>query len=372
MSHLLEHLNIFYEKIGRDLRISPSQSNFWRILDTKQPREPLPLEDVIPETIGLEKDITAIISSGCSKIRIPYIRRGDRYIHLNITPGKAGEYGIVAIEEISRDSVKQQVQVQKKNETAFLKELLEKKNEELKVANGKLDTLMKRIRTQNHHLETEIRMRTMALNNSRLTVITTLAQAAEFRDMETGGHIYRIGRSSVILGKKYGLSSTECESLFYSSLLHDLGKIGIPDSILLKPGPLSSREWQMMREHTTIGASLLSHNDHILFLSARDVALTHHEHWDGNGYPEGIAGENIPLIGRICAIVDVFDALISIRPYKKAFSTEMAVDIIKKASGSHFDPSVVKAFLDVLDDIISLQNDDSEELEMLTPDFMFK
>ncbi|QEN08487.1 HD domain-containing protein [Oceanispirochaeta crateris] len=369
MINILKHLNIYWEKLDSSLMIQPENRDFWNLLEQDMPSGPVSIEDIFPETIGVEDELRNIVSSGSGTFHLRYIKRQKNFIHLNITPGEASRHAVIAIEDITEDSVKHQSITQKKNETSLLKRQLELKNEELNRAYSKLDTLMNTIRSQNHHLETEVRRRTKELNDSRFTIITTLAQAAEFRDMETGGHIFRIGRSSVLLGKKYGLTSKDCESLFYSSLLHDLGKIGIPDSILLKPGPLNSQEWDLMRQHTTIGASLLSNSDHLLFSSARDVALYHHEKWDGSGYPAGLSGEQIPLIGRICAIVDVFDALISARPYKKAFSVEYALSIIEKGSGSHFDPSLVKTFKLVLDDIVNLQNDSMEELEFLLPDF---
>ena len=149
-----------------------------------------------------------------------------------------------------------------------------------------------------------------------------------------------------------------------------MGKIGIPDSILLKRGPLSGSDWEMMKKHTQIGAELLSNNSSELFLAAREVALHHHEHWDGLGYPDGLRAKEIPLRARICAVADVFDALISERVYKKAWSVDQAVDEIRSQQGKHFDPEIVQAFLDVLPDILNLRNHSGEECEMLEPEFL--
>ena len=369
MTPILKHLNIYWEKLDPSMAILPENREFWKLLQCDMPLKPVSLDEIFPETIGVENDLVKIIATGEGVYRLRYINRQEKIIHLNIIPGKASQYAIITIEDITEDSQKLQEITQKKNETILLRQQIELKNEELNKAYSKLDSLMNTIRMQNHNLESEVRKQTKELTKSRFRFITTLAQAAEFRDTETGGHIYRIGRSSVILGKKYGLPSSDCESLFYSSLLHDLGKIGIPDSILLKPGPLSSREWDLMRKHTTIGASLLSNNDHRLLSSAREVALYHHERWDGTGYPTGLSGEKIPLIGRICAITDVFDALISTRPYKESFSADNALFIIEKGSGTHFDPSLVRTFKIVLDDILNLQNHSMEELEFLLPEF---
>ncbi|MDX9800166.1 MAG: HD domain-containing phosphohydrolase [Spirochaetia bacterium] len=369
MEQLLKVLKIYHEKLDQELRITPHNPDFWAYLDLQYPENPVELIDVFPEIIGVEEDIKKIAASGEGKYFLPFLHRKENYMHLTIVPECGADCALIAVEDITDDTGKIQTVTQKKNEISLLKKKIEEKNNELRDANKKLDSLMNIIRSQNHNLEMKVRKRTKQLNDSRLSIITTLAQAAEFRDMDTGGHIYRIGRSCVILGKKYGLSSKDCESLFYSSLLHDLGKIGIPDSILLKPGPLTDKEWALMREHTTIGAKLLSNNEHLMISSARDVALYHHEKWDGTGYPYGLSGEKIPLLGRICAIADVFDALLSERPYKESFTPEKSVDIILSGSGKHFDPDIVNIFRDVLDDILRLQKETAEDLEFLTPDF---
>jgi putative two-component system response regulator len=215
-----------------------------------------------------------------------------------------------------------------------------------------------------------VRLKTKDLRQSRLSIIGKLARVAEFRDKETGGHIYRIGRSSVLVGRSYGLSSEACENIFHASLLHDVGKVGIPDSILLKPGPLTAEERAIMQTHAIIGSDILGGEEGKLLKSAMEVARFHHERWDGRGYPEARSGESIPIVARICSIVDVFDALLSKRPYKDAWSAEEALAFIRKESGSAFDPLVVKAFLDVSADIVKLRlgSLETEGLEYL-PEF---
>ncbi|RMH33619.1 MAG: HD domain-containing protein [Nitrospirae bacterium] len=171
-----------------------------------------------------------------------------------------------------------------------------------------------------------------------------LALAAEYRDNETGAHIIRMGRYAGVLGRAIGLSRNECELLVDAMPMHDIGKIGIPDRILLKPGPLSEDEWIIMRNHTVIGGELLAGSQSSLLQMAHTIALTHHERWNGTGYPNRLAGEAIPLVGRLCAICDVFDALTSDRPYKPAWTIEAALAEIRAGAGKHFDPDLVRVF----------------------------
>jgi putative two-component system response regulator len=176
-----------------------------------------------------------------------------------------------------------------------------------------------------------------------------LGKAAELRDVETGMHIKRISEFSNILGRLAGLSVKACEVLRYSSPLHDVGKIGIPDRILLKPGKLDPEEFRIMRLHTVIGGTILSEAQHYPVIAAGQIiALQHHEKWDGSGYPKGLAGRKIHLFGRIVMIVDVFDALLSERPYKKAFTLSDTMDIMQDGRGSFFDPQLLDLFVEHL------------------------
>ncbi len=185
---------------------------------------------------------------------------------------------------------------------------------------------------------------------SRDTVIR-LSQAAEYKDEDTGSHIQRMGYYSASIAEKMGLIGEESEAILYAAPMHDIGKIGIPDRILLKPGKLDPDEWEIMKQHTVIGGRLLNGSDSYLINMAETIAMTHHEKWDGSGYPNGIAGNDIPIVGRITAIADVFDALTSKRPYKDAFSVEKSFQIIRESSGTHFDPKVVEAFFAVQKEI---------------------
>jgi len=191
-----------------------------------------------------------------------------------------------------------------------------------------------------------------ALEFSRHTeyeISLRLGKAAEFRDVETGMHIKRISEFSKILGRLAGLSGRACEVLRYSSPLHDVGKIGIPDRILLKPGKLDPEEFRIMQLHTVIGGTILSEaQSYPVIAAGQIIALQHHEKWDGTGYPKGLAGKGIHLFGRIVMVVDVFDALLSERPYKKAFSLEQTLRIMDEGRGTFFDPELLSLFVENL------------------------
>ena len=170
-----------------------------------------------------------------------------------------------------------------------------------------------------------------------------LVRLAEFRDDQTGQHMLRMGRYCELLGLQLGLGEADCERLRLASELHDVGKVGIPDRVLLKPGKLTDSEFELMKTHAEMGHSLLADSPAELMRLAAEIALTHHERWDGRGYPHGIAGEEIPLAGRIAAVADVFDALTSDRVYRPAFPVGLAVDMMEAERGSHFDPAVLDA-----------------------------
>jgi HD-GYP domain-containing protein (c-di-GMP phosphodiesterase class II) len=213
-------------------------------------------------------------------------------------------------------------------------------------------------------------MLTEQIKDARQETIIRLARAAEFRDKETSAHIQRMSHISAILARRMGLSEKFCEDLLVAAPMHDVGKIGIPDSILQKPGKLNAEEWEIMKTHAAIGGRILAgSNDPILQLSA-EVALAHHEKWDGSGYPEGLSGENIPLSGRIVALADVFDALCSKRCYKEAMTLDQVTSIIQAGRGAHFQPEVVDRLFDDLDEILELyelfKNDDPDEFKILT------
>lgn len=189
------------------------------------------------------------------------------------------------------------------------------------------------------------------MKDASLEVIWRLTTASEYRDNETGAHIQRMSHYAAAIARRMGLKQKTVETILYAAPMHDIGKIGIPDRILLKEGPLSDTEWQTMKTHTTIGAAILRGSSIGFVRLGEVIALTHHEKWDGSGYPNGLKGRRIPLVGRIVALADVFDALTSKRPYKEAFNIETAHRIIIEGNGIHFDPDVVRAFFAIQDEI---------------------
>lgn len=211
-------------------------------------------------------------------------------------------------------------------------------------------------------LERMVQARTEELHSTRLQVVQRLGMAAEYRDEETGNHILRMSHICELLAQKIGWDDKKCDLILNASPMHDIGKIGIPDAILLKPGKFEPSEWEIMKTHATIGAELLDGDESDLLRMAREIAISHHERWDGSGYPNGLKGEAIPMSGRIAALADVFDALTSVRPYKKAWSIEDAVAYIKENSGKHFDPALVEVFLTELPRILMIRDKFSEPM----------
>ncbi len=193
------------------------------------------------------------------------------------------------------------------------------------------------------------------LKASYLDTITRLAIAAEYRDIDTANHIHRMSRYSAEIAREYGWMADRVEMIQHAAIMHDVGKIGISDSILLKPGKLTDEEYAEMKKHTLIGARILGGSDSEILQLSELIALTHHERWDGKGYPRGLAAESIPIEGRMVALADVFDALTSKRCYKPAYPTERAIEIIRESSGSHFDPALVVALEASLPRILSIK-----------------
>lgn len=217
------------------------------------------------------------------------------------------------------------------------------------------------LENQNQILEETVKRRTVELQKTQLDIIRNLCRAAEFRDNETGLHVIRMSHYAQIIGLAYGMNKDNAELLLNASHMHDVGKIGIPDGVLLKPGKLTEEEFKIIHQHPEMGAKIIGRSDSDLLKMAFQIAYTHHEKWDGSGYPNGLCGENIPLVGRIAAIADVLDALTTNRPYKSAWSMERAVDLIQRESGKHFDPKLVEAFLRSMDDILVVQEKFSEK-----------
>jgi len=195
------------------------------------------------------------------------------------------------------------------------------------------------------------------LKDAYLDTIYRLSLAAEYKDEETGSHIARTSRYCSFIAKKMGLSHEEVDIIYWASPMHDIGKVGIPDAILLKPGKLTTAEFEIIKTHTTIGGKILSNSKAKMIRVAEQIALTHHERWNGSGYPCGLAGKGIPLVGRIVGLVDVFDALTTRRPYKNAYPVDVSLEIMKKERERHFDPGVLDIFLENIGEILQIRED---------------
>jgi putative two-component system response regulator len=205
------------------------------------------------------------------------------------------------------------------------------------------------------NLAKEVQKATAKLIEQERETIFCLAKAAEYRDPETGAHILRMAHYSKHIARVLGLTEEDQDLLLQAAPMHDIGKVGTPDMILLKPGRLTPEEFAVMKQHATIGYEILNANSSPLLKVAAQIAHTHHEKFDGSGYPNSLKGETIPLFGRIVAVADVFDALTSERPYKKAWRLEDASQFLKDGAGTHFDPACVSAFFTAYDNILAIR-----------------
>ncbi len=219
---------------------------------------------------------------------------------------------------------------------------------------------------QSRELERMVRQRTYELMTTRQQIIRRLGRAAEFKDNETGNHVLRMSHYARLIAEHCGLGSEATSILFNTAPMHDIGKIGIPDSILLKPGKLTTEEWKIMFQHPIMGAEIIGKHENDLLETARIIALTHHEKWDGSGYPQGLKGDSIPLEGRIVAIADVFDALVSERPYKKPVPLDDALAYMDSQAGIDFDPMLMQAFKAALPEILRIREIYADENGALT------
>lgn len=216
---------------------------------------------------------------------------------------------------------------------------------------------------QQRELELLVKERTKELDDTRLEIVQRLGCAAEYKDNETGLHVIRMSWYSKFLAEEIQANDAWVELLYTAAPMHDIGKIAIPDRILLKPGKFNAEEWAIMQKHVEYGVDILGTHKSELLVMAREIALYHHEKYDGSGYPNGISGKDIPLSARIVAIADVFDALTSERPYKKAWPVEKAMALIEAESGSHFDPELVPAFFNCLEQIMTIKDKFKDDCE---------
>jgi len=251
----------------------------------------------------------------------------------------------------------EQVSLELKNHNLDVEFEIESYFSEINEAVAAFSEMKKSINT---HMKENIELNKY-LNEAHLDTLFRLAYAAEFRDDDTAEHIHRISEYSILIGSKLGLSEEELNILKYASIMHDLGKVGIPDAVLLKPGKLTAEERKVIETHPEIGASILKDPSSDIMWAAQEIALTHHEKWDGNGYPKKLTGDEIPLYGQIVAVVDVFDALVSERVYKKAWEPEKALSLIIEERGKHFSPKCVDAFAGSFKEVIEIYNSYNEK-----------
>ena len=233
----------------------------------------------------------------------------------------------------------------------------------LRVRNSlRLVALSKELKDERDNLHLEVKRQTEQLENTQSEILYRLGRAAEYRDNETGAHVVRMSKSCGALALAATGDGEFANQVQMASQMHDVGKIGIPDGVLLKQGKLNDREWDIMRSHARIGYEILSDTDTPLMHMAAQIALTHHERWDGKGYPNGLKGADIPLESRIVALCDVYDALRSERPYKQPWSQEDTCKLISEEAGNHFDPELTEVFLSIVDSIEGIRQQHPDEL----------
>lgn len=283
--------------------------------------------------------------SGQSALELAHTERPDLILLDIMMPGLSGYEVCKALKQSPQTSAIPVI---------FVTALTEAANEQQGLELGAVDYITKPF---NPHI-VQARVRThlslvhaQELQETRLQIVQCLGTAAEYKDNETGLHVIRMSHFARTLALAAGYSERAANELLHAAPMHDVGKIGIPDAILRKPGKLTAQEWDVMRQHTVIGARIIGHHPSGLLRLAATIALHHHEKWDGSGYPHGLAGEAIPHAARIVALADVFDALTSVRPYKQAWSVEQALELIRSESGGHFDPELAALFLDCMPEI---------------------
>ena len=262
-------------------------------------------------------------------------------------------------ELVQNESLRKELEVARTESRTFARELSnvfqhsKVKRRELADVNGQLARYASDLRTT----ITNLRKAHHELQDAYRDTIFRLVLASEYKDKDTGNHISRMSRYCTFLAEHMGLSSQEIDNIAYAAPMHDVGKIGIPDSIILKNGMLSDSEFTIVKSHTTIGAVILENARGAVLQTAQIIALSHHEHWNGEGYPQGLSHDAIPLPARIVALTDTFDALTSHRPYKRPYPIDISCDIISNGRGTHFDPDIVDLFLNQIDRIINIKRD---------------
>ncbi len=343
------------------------------------PKQSILVVDDTPDNITILSDVLAadyrirVATSGEKALKIVYSDEPPDLILLDIMmPGLSG---LEICRRLKANPDRRRIPI------IFVTAMSSTEDEERGLELGAVDYITKpisppivkaRVRThlalydQSRELERMVRQRTHELLTTRQQIIRRLGRAAEFKDNETGNHVLRMSHYARLIAAAHGLGEETTSIIFNTAPMHDIGKIGIPDSILLKPGKLDAEEWKIMHQHPIMGAEIIGKHDNELLETARIIALTHHEKWDGSGYPRRLKGEDIPLEGRIVAIADVFDALVSVRPYKPAFTLEQALNLMEQQTGSHFDPQLMQAFHRTLPEILRIRDIYADENGALT------
>ncbi|MDR1995646.1 two-component system response regulator [Azonexus sp.] len=343
------------------------------------PKQSILVVDDVPENIDLLSETLVddyrvrVTTSGEKALQIVYSDEPPDLILLDIMmPGLSG---LEICRRLKANPDRRRIPI------IFVTAMSTAADEERGLAIGAVDYITKpisppivkaRVRThlalydQARELERMVHQRTAELLTTRQQIIRRLGRAAEFKDNETGNHVLRMSHYVRLIAEAYGLGQEATDIIANTAPMHDIGKIGIPDAILLKPGPLDTEEWRVMRQHPLMGAKIIGKHENELLETARVIALNHHEKWNGSGYPRGLKGTDIPLEGRIVAIADVFDALVSVRPYKPAFPLDEALRILKHEDGRHFDPQLLQAFHKALPDILRIRDIYADENGALT------
>ncbi|MFG1345528.1 HD domain-containing phosphohydrolase [Xanthobacter autotrophicus DSM 431] len=286
--------------------------------------------------------------SGASALELARANRPDLILLDIVMPGMSG-YEVCTV--LKQDPHTVTIPV------IFVTALTEAGDEQQGLEMGAVDYIVKpfspsvvQARIRNHLPSVQVGQ----LEEAHLQIIRCLGTAAKYKDNETGRHVVRMSHVVKMLALAAGYGEHVANELLHAAPMHDVGKIGIPDAILQKPGRLTEEEWAIMRQHTVIGARILGDHPSGLLRLAATIALYHHEKWDGSGYPQGLTGQAIPHAARIVALADVFDALISVRPYKKAWTAERALNLIRSESGKHFDPDLARLFIDCTPEIVRI------------------
>jgi len=342
-------------------------------------RQTVLIVDDTPENIDILSDVLTphyqikVATNGEKALRIMSAEHKPDLILLDIM--MPGISGYEVCQRLKRNSDTKSIPI------IFVTAMSELEDEKKGLELGAVDYITKpispaivlaRVRThlalydQTRELERMVALRTAELQTTRLQIIRRLGRAAEFKDNETGNHVIRMSHYARLTAQAMGMSEQRADLLFNAAPMHDIGKIGIPDNVLLKPGKLDETEWDIMRQHPRMGADIIGLHKDELLEAAHAVALTHHEKWDGSGYPQGLRGEDIPVFGRIVAIADVFDALTSARPYKKAWTVDDALAHIEAGAGNHFDPALIAPFKSCLPQILEIRTRYAEENGALT------